>query len=386
MIALQSRGAESFSQSRDHDMTEESSYANPTGGADNESDRCTALVPADFVKGWLVHTQLTAISLSPDTGVSHLHPAWLGCKTEYTFWKHLALIGALNVKCHSGGSWFVKHMSILSKALSHPMSLPLCCEVSELALMAVLPLVVMWEVLTASSMCQGTQKRNGAMEASLGWVLKGAPTTLLITHPRDASPTASTTHGSQGGQREAQSSRAQTSQRFNPALFTARHGAEWHPIDCVLCSAHCTDSFCTAAIRMLAGGGPGTSVCQINKPGNSLCYLQCQWLWGKNIQQLSYLWGSRKEIKEQMQIIKQCIGEWEIRWEKVSTEIIFSDQQKANRVSKNKLWETEGLNEALVLWTGDQRDEMPKCLYFLFHRNLLTLLHFLGHSFCSIRK
>jgi len=51
MIALQSRGAESFSQSRDHDMTEESSYANPTGGADNESDRCTALVPADFVKG-----------------------------------------------------------------------------------------------------------------------------------------------------------------------------------------------------------------------------------------------------------------------------------------------------------------------------------------------
>lgn len=32
-----------------------------------------------------MHTQLTAISLSPDTVVSQLHSAWLGYKTEYTF-------------------------------------------------------------------------------------------------------------------------------------------------------------------------------------------------------------------------------------------------------------------------------------------------------------
>lgn len=51
------------------------------------------------------------------------------------------------------------------------MSLPLCCEVSELAPLAVLPPVIMWTVLTASSTCQGTPKRNGI---SPGWVLKGA--------------------------------------------------------------------------------------------------------------------------------------------------------------------------------------------------------------------
>lgn len=52
----------------------------------------------------------------------------------------------------------MKQMSILSEVSSRPMSLPLCCEVSELDVLAVLPLVVMREVLTASSMCRGHEE------------------------------------------------------------------------------------------------------------------------------------------------------------------------------------------------------------------------------------
>lgn len=80
---------------------------------------------------------------------------------------------------------------------------------------------------------------------------------------------------------EAQNSQVQTSKGYNPALFTAGPRAEWHPIDCALCTAHCADSFCSTAICMLAGDAPDVSVCQINSPGDSLCYLQCQRLGGK---------------------------------------------------------------------------------------------------------
>lgn len=49
----------------------------------------------------------------------------------------------------------------------------------------------------------------------------------------------------------------------------------------VCCAPHTVPIHSGLPLFVLAGGEPGTSVGQINRPGNSLCYLQCQWLWGK---------------------------------------------------------------------------------------------------------
>lgn len=84
MNGLQSSRAESFSQSWDHDMTEKSSYANPTRWGDNKSDRCTTLFSAHFTKkDWPTQTKLTSISFSPATGVSQFHQAWLDYKSNW---------------------------------------------------------------------------------------------------------------------------------------------------------------------------------------------------------------------------------------------------------------------------------------------------------------
>lgn len=160
------------------------------------------------------------------------------------------------------------------------MSVPLRCEVSEIA-----PLADghwCYVVRQPPPHARAHGKRNGVL-----WSICGLGSQRLLRgseHPHHENAQLEAAWAPQQGMGEggeAQNSQVQTSKGYNPALFTAGPRAEWHPIDCVLCTAHCTDSFCSTAICMLAGDAPNVLVCQINRPGDSLCHLQCQRLGGK---------------------------------------------------------------------------------------------------------
>lgn len=163
MNGLQSSRAESFSQSWDHDMTEESSYANPTGWGDNKSDRCTTLLSAHFTKkDWPTQTKLTDISALKLEWANFTRLGLTVNQTEHPFRKHLALSIQASFQ-------FVKQKNILTKVASLSMSLPLRCEVSEIAPLA--NVVPCYYVVSADSllhMSGDTERGVVLLEASPG--------------------------------------------------------------------------------------------------------------------------------------------------------------------------------------------------------------------------
>lgn len=214
MNGLQSSGAESFSQSRDPDMTEESSYANPTGWGDNKSDRCTTLPSAHFTKkDWPTRTKLAGISFSPETGVSQLHQPCLDCESNWApFWE------ASGSECTGQFPVCEAEERSYQSSISPHVTATLLWGVRDGSTGKCCPLALCGECWQPPPRARGHGKRNGALWSFSGmgsWRLLGgsehsAPTALLVTHHRNAQlqPASAPQHSTVKGEGSAEFTRA----------------------------------------------------------------------------------------------------------------------------------------------------------------------------------
>lgn len=218
--------------------------------------------------------------------------------------------------------WFVKQNKILTKVASLPKPLLLCCKVSELR-WRILSLITTWWVLTSSSSCQLTQKEEwcslkhlwvGFVKAVV-WVW--APSSHCAAHnPPQECRTSATAEDSEGrGEHRIHKCRL--------AKVIILHyllpGPELSGTPLTVCCAQHTAPIHSTLPRFACEVETGQihQSARSTDQGTAFVISSAGDFGEKNRQRFPYLWVSRRETKEQTQIIKQFTGEQEMGWEKM---------------------------------------------------------------------